>query len=184
MHATKSIIWIAWVLIASFFVFALAASAAIPFSNTPVSFGTVLRSTTFPSIVAQLMRPWHVIALLFSVVPVVFHTCLRSPQLRFWIPLGCLVSLLLWFTVPQIIFAARYQMVSFLPGMVLKSFAQWFIAAPAAPFVTALALAGRQDGEFYEEGMLAYAGFGWWMLLCFVLLLRGWLMRRRAMKAA
>src|SRR2546422_10138657 len=103
MRVTEWTIWVAWVLIASFFVFALAASSVIPFSNTPVSFATVVRSVSFSSIVDQLLRPWHAIALVISVVPVVVHTCIRSHRVRLWVPLLCLLALLLWFIAPPLV---------------------------------------------------------------------------------
>ena len=185
MRVTHYMIWIAWVIIAGFFVFALAASSAIPFSNTPVSFATVVRSVSFSSFVSQFLRPWHAIALAFSAVPVVVHTWTRSHRIRVWIPVLCLALLLLWFIAPPLVMAfAHSEITSFLPSMLLKSFAQWFIAIPVAPVFTFGAVAGRHDGEFYEEGMLAYAGMGWWMLLCLVLLVRAWVEKRRATKEA
>ena len=185
MRVTDWIIWTAWLLIAGFFVFALAASSVIPFSNSPVSFGTVVRSVSFSNLFSQILRPWHAIALIISVAPVVIHTLTRSPRLHLWVPLALLVGLLLWFTAPPVVMAVAHpEMASFLPSMVLKSFAQWLLAVPFAPFFTFGAFAGRQDGEFYEEGLLAYSAMGWWMLLCFALLVRAWIGKRSATKAA
>lgn len=56
-------------------------------------------------------------------------------------------------------------------------FAPMFFAL-FAPFVTLDFLSGP-DGEIVSEGWLTFAGFGWWWLLCAVLLIRS-LVRRRA----
>ena len=54
----------------------------------------------------------------------------------------------------------------------LKGIAQWLVAMPAAPWFTITALAGRQDGEFYADGLLVFTAIGWWMILWCVLLFR------------
>jgi hypothetical protein len=46
------------------------------------------------------------------------------------------------------------------------------IAIPLAPIFGVSALMGRQDGEFYAEGFLAFVAVGWWMILWSILLFR------------
>jgi hypothetical protein len=55
---------------------------------------------------------------------------------------------------------------------------------PLTPFLTFTALLGRQDGEFYADGLAVYIAVGWWMILCSVLLLLEWSRRRRRTRAA
>lgn len=167
MRVTEWAIWSAWVLIAGFFLFALAAASAIPFGNTPVSFAEVTRAIGFSSFFGQLLRPWPALALGISVVPVLVHTFARSYRMRVWVPLLCLIGVLLWFTAPSLLMAAAHvEVVSLLPGMLLKSFAQWLLAVPFTAYFTVSAVLGRQDGEFYADGLIVYSAMGWWMMLC------------------
>jgi hypothetical protein len=177
-------IWIAWALCASFFVFALAAASAIPFGNVPLKFNTVARQIGFLTFFTQLLRPWHVFALLVSVVPVVVHTVSRSYRLRVWVPLLCLLALLVWFSAPTLAMAAGHaEVLPLLPELLFKAVAQWLVAIPFAAYFTLSAVLGNQDGEFYQD-MAVYIAAGWWMMLCLALAVRGCARTRRHEHAA
>ncbi len=55
---------------------------------------------------------------------------------------------------------------------------------PDVAYSTFNAILGRQEGEFYDEGWLIYAAFGWWNLLCFTLLVYEWIRPRGSLDAS
>jgi hypothetical protein len=146
-------VWVAFALIFALFVVGVAASALIPF-GPPVSFTAVLETIGPRGLVAG-HAPWWLYALVLAVSagPLIVHTFVATQRLRLAVPLLCVVlplSLVAWS---------------------IKGLAQWILVMPVAPYWTAMAILGRQDGEFYADGFLVYCALGWWMLLCCVLVL-------------